>query len=197
MELKSYEFTRAIVYQGKFGSKPGDTLMQTGPEQFVFSGSRGTVEVMLREKTIATYLREGYIKEIGGMDEPGEEPKAAAPPPEPKVEAPLIDTTARIIPVNPIPMEVAPVVSFDPPPPVKVTPKKAEPKSTPKPGPKKADAPKPTPKPAAKVATKDVVQAKPEKVSPILEAALGEDHHDTDGIDAVLSRTKKVVRKNR
>lgn len=187
MDLKNYEFLRQMVFQGKFTATAGDTLMQTGPDQYVYSGARGTLEVVLRDTTIASYLKIGVIKEVVGLNDPEPEPKKAEAPkpepkPEPKKETPKVEPKKAEAP-KPEPKKVEP-----PKPAPKPASKKVEP---PKPEPKKAEAPKPAPKP--KVAVKEVAPAPPEKVYPVLEAALGEEA----GIDAVLTRTKRVVRKAR
>ena len=213
MELKSYEFLRTVIYQGKFGATPGDTLQQIGTENYHYNGRRGLIEVILRDTTIASYLANGFIKETTEATEQVEPEPEVAVVVAPVIPTPPAPVRPNLKPAVPQSRAVDAKAKMAAQRPTGVVPPPA-PKTAPVPAPKPVvAAPKPTPiivavaeprkpeptaTPLKKVAAgKTVAPPRPELVNPVVDAALTTELGEAEAIDAVLSRQKKVVRKGR
>ena len=218
MSLKCYKFTRDVNFPQKgpdgktpngFVALPGDTITQISHTTYQFSDGYKERELTLTDQGIETMLGHGWIEEIGVEGEEGEEQEVSTDPYEiiaaaqaqiaaaqaainQATASKAISKAAALRPANrPNTPTAKPVPTPQAPRPVPPPARPVVPAPSPKP------APQPRPKPIGKV----VAPAAPERVSPILESALGEDPtqghgqlSEAEAVDAVLSRVKRVNR---
>ncbi len=218
MTQKCYKFTRDVNFPQKgpdgktpngFTALPGDTITQIAHTTYQFSDGYKERELTLTDQGIETMLGHGWLEEIGVEGEEGEEQETSTDPYEiiaaaqaqiAQAQAAINQATANkaiskaaaLRPANRSNTPTAkPVPTPQAPRPVPPPARPVVPAPTPKP------APRPLPKPIGKV----VAPAAPERTSPILESALGEDPtqghgqlSEAEAVDAVLSRVKRVNR---
>lgn len=215
---KCYKFTRDVNFpqmgpDGKtpmgFTAQPEDTLTQVSHTTYQHSDGYKEREIVLTDQGIETMIGHEWLEEIGVEGEEGEDQEQPTDPYEiiAAAQAQIAAAQAAIDQVT-ANKAIAKAAALRP----HVRPNTPTPKPVPTPqaprpvphpvkpvvpAPKPAPAPKPLPKPIAKV----VAPAAPEKTSPILESALGEDltqgHgqlSEAEAVDAVLSRVKRVNR---
>ena len=210
MSLKCYKFTRDVNFPQKgpdgktpngFVALPGDTITQISHTTYQFSDGYKERELTLTDQGIETMLGHGWIEEIGVEGEEGEEQEVSTDPYE-IIAAAQAQIAAAQAAINQATASKAISKAAALRPANRPNTPTAKPVPTPQaprpvPPPARPVVPAPSPKPIGKV----VAPAAPERVSPILESALGEDPtqghgqlSEAEAVDAVLSRVKRVNR---